>query len=184
LPKARHETRRAARAGLFERWHKHGKRERREYAGNHCSAKDAAHAPRRNQQRRAKRAEHRAHGIHCTLKSECTSNFRWRDGIREERVARWAAAAAAHPSERAQRKNGGPGLRERIAKRRDTRGEVTNYGRGFAQMWPVGNPAARKFREARTSVGDAFDYTERESRRAEAGEKSRQKRCCGFVSPI
>jgi hypothetical protein len=51
-------------------------------------------------------------------------------------------------------------------------------------MWPVGNPAARKFREARTSVGDAFDDTERESRRAEAGEKSRQKRCCGFVSPI
>src|SRR5271156_2824591 len=86
--------------------------ERRQKSGNERPAENSAHSDNADEGGGTKRAQDSPGRIHGALESEGAAGLSGRDGIREQGVARRAAAAAGGPSERTHDEDRGPALRE------------------------------------------------------------------------
>ena len=153
-------------------------------AGEQSPAQDSACAKRSQQRRGAQRTEHRANRIHGAFKSKRAASLFRRNAVGQQGVARWPAAAAPDPAERAHQQNRRPRLREGVSECGKPGGEISDDAGWLAQLGTIRNPTSPQFREAGNSVRDPFDHAQRECRRAQACEKRRQNRGCGFVAPI
>ncbi len=97
-----------------------------------------------------------------------------RHAVRQKRVARWPAAAAADPSQCAQQEHPRPAVREGVSKSGQRGGQIAGDAGGLPPTRTISDETACKLGKAGEAVGDTLDDAEGHRRRAETGQKTRQ----------
>ena len=158
--------------------------QRRRQSRQKCPAKHAAKTQHSQQSRSAERPKDSAERVHRTFESERAARLVRRDALRQQRIARRPAAAASHPSKRAQHQHGRPTLRKRITECGNRRRDISCDPCGPSPSGTICDESARQFRKTREAIGNAFDHSQRDCRRAKAREECGQNRGRSLVSPI
>ena len=140
--------------------------------------------PRFEKKQRSERPDDCADGVHRALETKRAAIRFARNGGGEERFSYRCADAAAQPRSAAREQNV-PGIGRECERCRAKRGDrIARHGDRFAARQAIGVKTGSHFREARQTIGHAFDDAQPDGGDSERGEERGHRRRRDFVRPI